>query len=208
LYEWFSSMMSMMWGAAGAVVTVKELDDVTGAPPGAVTEIGPLVAPVGTVALMCASSVTENVVAAVALNFTTVAPEKPVPLIVTTELTGPLGGLNPLIVGGGGLERNVKDVGENPVVAPTVTPIRPLEAPDGTVALMFPSFLTVNVVAAFPLNFTAVAPVNPLPTIEMIVPTAPLEGLNEVIVGADDPASLNAAITPVHFSPVGARVAE
>ena len=54
---------------SGAVVTVNELTT-SPAPPGAVTEIGPLVAPVGTVALMCASSVTENVVADVVLNFT------------------------------------------------------------------------------------------------------------------------------------------
>jgi hypothetical protein len=45
--------------------------------------IGPVVAPLGTVAVACVSDVAENVVAAVPLNFTAESPVKFDPLMVT-----------------------------------------------------------------------------------------------------------------------------
>ena len=62
-------------------------------PWGLVTETGPLVAPVGTVALSELSEVTENV-AAVPLNATAVAPVKPEPLTTTVVPVEPLVGAN------------------------------------------------------------------------------------------------------------------
>jgi hypothetical protein len=84
-------------GAAATVDTVK-LAVLVPVPPALVTEIGPVVAPVGTVAVTCVSLLMVNV-AAVPLNFTEVAPVKPVPVTVTDDPTAPLAGENPLTVG-------------------------------------------------------------------------------------------------------------
>ena len=67
-------------------------------PAGVVTLIFPVVAPVGTVVLICVLDTTVNV-AAVPLNFTLVAPVKLVPVTVTAVPTGPLVGANDVIVG-------------------------------------------------------------------------------------------------------------
>ena len=64
-----------------------------------VTLIFPVVAPVGTVALICVSELTVNVVAAVPLKLTPLAPVKPVPVSVTLVPIGPLAGVNELITG-------------------------------------------------------------------------------------------------------------
>lgn len=64
-----------------------------------------------------------------------------------------------------------------------VTVILPVVAPVGTVAVICVGELTVKVVAATPLNFTDVAPVKFVPVITTDVPTAPLVGVNELIVG-------------------------
>jgi len=78
-------------------------------PPGVVTEIFPVVAPVGTVAVICVAEFTVNDVALVVLNFTALVvkfapltvPLKFVPVIVTDVPTGPKMGVNELIVGAG-----------------------------------------------------------------------------------------------------------
>ena len=62
------------------VVTVNEPDDVA-VPPGVTTEIGPVVAPLGTAVEIWLASAIENV-APVLLNFTIVAPVKFVPVSV------------------------------------------------------------------------------------------------------------------------------
>jgi hypothetical protein len=77
-------------------------------PPGVVTLILPVVAPVGTVAVICVAEFTANV-AVVVLNFTELVvklapltvPLKFVPVIVTEVPTGPKVGVNELIVGAG-----------------------------------------------------------------------------------------------------------
>lgn len=63
-----------------------------------------------------------------------------------------------------------------------VTAILPLVAPVGTVAVICMSEFTVKA-AEVPLNVTLVACVSPVPVIVTGVPTAPLGGVNEVIVG-------------------------
>ena len=67
-------------------------------PSGVVTEILPVVAPAGTVALICVPETTVKV-AAVALKRTLLAPVKFVPVTVTLEPTGPIVGLKEVIVG-------------------------------------------------------------------------------------------------------------
>jgi hypothetical protein len=68
-------------------------------PPGVVTLIVPVVAPVGTVVVILVEPFTVKV-AAVPWNFTEVAPVKPVPLMVTLVPTAPLVGVKEVIVGG------------------------------------------------------------------------------------------------------------
>ena len=81
---------------AGAV-TVK-LAALVPVPPGVVTVMEPVVAPAGTVAVICVPESTVKS-AATPLNATPVAPAKPVPVSVTSVAIGPEAGANPLTVG-------------------------------------------------------------------------------------------------------------
>ena len=65
-----------------------------------------------------------------------------------------------------------------------VTLTLPVVAPAGTVAEIDAAELTVKVDALVPLNLTAVAPVRFVPVIETFVPTLPLVGESDEIVGA------------------------
>jgi len=76
----------------------------------------------------------------------------------------------------------VKDVALVAVPPGAVTPIFPVFAPVGTVAVIWLLFFTVNVLA-FPPNVTPLASVNPLSVIVTAVPTLPLVGLKPRIVG-------------------------
>lgn len=155
-------------------------------PAGVVTAIGPVLAPLGTVALIDVSEMTEYV-ATTPLNVTAVAPVKCVPVIDTVAPAAPLVGVKDEIVGatGGGLVVTTKDVPLVPVPPPVVTAIGPLVAPLGTVAVIAVSEPTENVAAAVPLNVTLLAPLKPVPAIETVVPTGPVAGVNDEIVGAD-----------------------
>src|SRR5947208_6396251 len=111
------------------VVTVK-LETLVAVPPGVVTLIVPVVAPVGTVAVICVAELTVNV-ALVPLNFTAVAPVKAVPVIVTLAPTTPLVGVKLVIVGG---LTTVKLPALVAVPLDVVTLSGPLAAAAGTVA--------------------------------------------------------------------------
>ena len=99
-------------------------------PPGVVTQIAPVVAPLGTVAVMLVAELTVKL-AADPLNFTLVAPVKFVPVIITVVPTGPLPGVNELIDGGG---MNVNEPELVAVPPGVVTEIGPVVAPSGTQA--------------------------------------------------------------------------
>ena len=96
-------------------------------PDGVVTVIGPLVAPAGTIAVICVAELTVNDVAANPLNATAVAPVKPVPVTTTDVPTGPLPGAKPVIVGGGGTTVKLVALAAGPP-AGVVTVIGPLVA--------------------------------------------------------------------------------
>jgi hypothetical protein len=81
----------------------------------------------------------------------------------------------------------VKLVEEVPVPDGVVTEIVPVVAPEGTVVVICVELLTVNEVAAVPLNLTEAAPVKFVPVIVTLVPTAPLVGLKLVTVGVAPP---------------------
>jgi hypothetical protein len=85
---------------AGCAVTVNDAG-LAAVPDGVVREIGPVVAPAGTVAVIWLSEFTVNVAAA-PLNVTEVAPVKPLPLMVTEDPGQPELGVNEETVGGAG----------------------------------------------------------------------------------------------------------
>ena len=97
-------------------------------PPGVVTLIGPVVAPLGTIARTWVSESTVKK-ADVPLKATAVVPMKWLPLMVTVVPTGPLLGLKKLIVGGG---ITVKLLALVAVPAVVLTLIGPVVAPVGT----------------------------------------------------------------------------
>ena len=98
-------------------------------PPLVVTLIFPVVAPVGTVAVISMSETTVKL-ADFPLKVIFVACVSPVPLIVTNVPTGPLGGENDVIVG-----VTLKVCALVSVLDPVVTVTEPVSAPDGTVAV-------------------------------------------------------------------------
>ncbi len=129
-------------GFGAEVVTVK-LVELVPVPFGVVTEILPVVAPAGTLALMLVDELTVNVDAAVLLNLTAVAPVKLVPVIDTFVPTGPLVGVKEVTVGGlPPPPVTVKFVVLVPVPFPVVTAIGPVVAPVGTWAVMSVDELT------------------------------------------------------------------
>jgi hypothetical protein len=105
-----------------------KLDELVTVPAGVVTAIGPVFAPVGTVATILVSEMTLNCPLEPP-NFTVVAPVKFAPVIVTRVPAGPLTGEKPLIVGSATTVKAEALVAVPPGVA---TVIGPLVAPTGT----------------------------------------------------------------------------
>src|SRR5438128_706715 len=148
-------------GANDIVTIVKVKDDVLVAvPAGVVTVIGPVVAVLGTGALIELRDTIVKGDASTPLNFTEVVPIKPLPLIFTFVPAVPEAGVKDVING-----RTVKLVGLVAVPDGVVTVIEPVNAVADTVAVIEVSESTEKDEAACPLNFTEVAPVKPLPLI-------------------------------------------
>jgi hypothetical protein len=166
---------------APAAVTVKFWALVP-VPPGVVTLIFPVVAPEGTVAVICVSVLTVNVVAAVLLNVTAVAPVKLVPVITTEVPTGPLVGLKLVTVGAP--PNTVKSEELVSVPFGVVTVVGPVAAPEGTVVVIWSDEFTVNDALTLLKNFTELAPSKFDPEIVTEIPTAPPLGENDEIVGS------------------------
>ena len=119
-------------------------------------------------------------VALLPLNFTSVAPVNPVPVMLTLAPVGPEVGEKLTIVGGGGF--TVKFVAEMAVPPGVVTVIFPVTAPAGTIVVICVALDMVKA-ADSPATTTLVAPVRFVPMIVMATPTAPLEGEKLEIVG-------------------------
>jgi hypothetical protein len=175
-------------------------------PPGVVTLILPVVAPDGTfVSIRVPWAFTVNGTALTPLNRTAVAPANPLPLIRTEVPTGPLFGENEEIVGAAAVVVTVKFVALVAVPPGVVTVIFPVTAPLGTVVVIFvPDAFTENELAATPPNFTAVAPLRPVPLIVTEVPTGPLDGEKDEIVGtaAQEELTVKSAVLVSEPSPV------
>jgi hypothetical protein len=170
-------------GAAAAPVTVKSWLLVA-VPLGVVTVIRPVVAPVGTMAVIWVpEGFDENVVAFVRLNLTAVVPTKFEPLIVTEVPTGPLVG-EKFVMLGAHEDPTMKSSVLSPDPSGVVTLIFPVTAPPGTVAVIELFEFTVKVIWSAPPNSTSVAPWKWLPEIVTGVPTGPHAGVNPSTVGA------------------------
>ena len=115
------------------------------------------------------------------LKRTAVVPEKLVPVIVTARPTRPLVGSNEAIVGAGGMTAKSAELVAVPPAVVTLS--LPLVAPAGT-AVLICVFDTTLKVADAPLKRTAVVPAKLEPLIVTALPTRPLVGSNEAIVGA------------------------
>jgi hypothetical protein len=165
----------------GAAVTVN-VTPLLATPPAAVTTTLPVVAPVGTVAVILDAPQIATVVAVVPLNFTVPVPcdgPKFDPAITIDDPTAPVLGVSDEMLGAAVTVKlfPLLDVPD------TVTTTLPLVAPTGTVAVMLDAPQIV-VVAVVPLNLTV--PVDPKfdPAITMDDPTAPVLGVSDVMVGA------------------------
>jgi len=145
-------------------------------PPGVVTEIFPVVAPEGTVAVIFVDEVTENV-AETPLNFTAEALVKVLPVMTTVVPTRPDVGEKLVIWGG---TRNEAELEAAP--AALVTLILPVVAAEGTVAVICVGELIVKVAPAV-LKATALAVSKLVPVMTTEIPGTPLPGLKPVTVG-------------------------
>jgi hypothetical protein len=151
-----------------------------------VTEIVPVVAPLGTATTNFVAVAEEGVAAVTPLNLTVLFAAvvlKFVPLIVTDVPIGPLVGVKLVMVGGD----TVKLVPLVPVSVPTVTVIFPVVAPLGTVTTSFVVVAELGVAVAIPLNLTvllAAVALKFVPLIVTDVPTGPLVGEKLLMVGA------------------------
>lgn len=164
-------------GAGGGEVTVK-LVELVAVPPAVLTLHGPVVAPLGTVAVIDVAEFT-TYVAATPFNATLFAPVNRVPVSVTDVPEFPLVGVKLVSVGG----LTVKFVELVAVPPGVVTLHAPVGAFAGTVAVIEVSDTTVNV-APTPLSVTDDAFVKPDPLSVTVRPANPLAGEKLVSVGA------------------------
>jgi len=157
-------------------------------PPGVVTEIFPVVAPEGTVAVILVEELSENV-AETPLNWTAEALLKVVPLITTLVPTGPDPGVKLVIAGG-----TRKEAALEAAPAAFVTLIFPVVAPEGTVTVIWVAELIANVGAVVVLKATALAVSKLVPVTTTVVPVAPLPGVKPETVGGTAMTKLPALV--------------
>jgi hypothetical protein len=195
-----------MIGVGAATRTVNEVPLVT-VTPLTVTATGPVVAPVGTVAVIADAVQVPIVVAVVPLNVTLpfVVPKFEPPMVTEVVPAAPEDGVSVEIDG------VAKTVNDEPALAapPTVTTTLPVVAPGGTVVVI-EVLLQVPTVAAVPLNFTVlvlcVAP-KFVPVIVTEAPTAPEVGNRLVIVGDTVNEEGLVTVTPLTVTATGPVVA-
>ncbi len=148
-----------------------------------VIEIGPEVAPTGTVVVMLVD-VEALTVALMPPKATTGEALKSVPVMMTVAPTAPLVGLNSVMIGVG---KTVKLVGLETVTPFKVTVTGPVVAPAGTTTVNLLAFgLEAVTIASTPLKrttFCAAVVLKLSPLIVTIDPTAPLVGVMLVITG-------------------------
>jgi hypothetical protein len=178
---------------SNAEVTVKPCWEVPEMPL-TTTVTGPLVAPVGTTA-MIAVELQLLTAAGVPLNVTCPLAPKLVPLIVTAVPTAPEVGFRLLIEGAAAVTVKVTPLLATPL---TVTTTLPVVAPPGTVTVMLVA-LQLLTAAGVPLNVTCPLAPKLVPLIVTAVPTAPEVGFRLLIEGA---AAVTVKVTPLLATPL------
>jgi hypothetical protein len=161
-------------------------------PDGVVTVTLPLVAPLGTVAVIWESELTEKF-ALTPLNCTELAPVRCEPKMRTFAPTRADPGRSAKSVGGG-VRLNVAE--EVAVPAGVVTLTGPLVAPVGTVSVNCESDTTVNS-AATPFTVTAVAPMKCAPETVTTAPAVPVVGERAEKDGRASTVKVPAVAVPV-----------
>jgi hypothetical protein len=187
----------------GAATTVKSVALVA-VPMVFVTLILPVVAPVGTVAVIDVAEFNVNAVAVVVLNLTAVVQPKFVPVMVTLVPIGPAAGVKEVMVGVAAAP-TTKTEALGVSVPGVSTVILPVVAPAGTSAVTLVSVRLEGVLSSVPLKSTAVAPVNPVPVIVTDVPTGPHVGVKLVTVDADAGRAVSPTINVTPTSETNTR---
>ena len=135
-------------------VSTMKLELLVAVPPGVVTVIGPVVAPIGTETVSCVAELTaiSNALTATPLKATALAPSRFVPVMTTEVSVPPSPGVKPAMVG---VPEAVTV--KLPLVAAlpnaVVTTTGPVVAPAGTIAVISVDVLLVKL-AGMPLNVT------------------------------------------------------
>ncbi len=193
--------LKLVMVGVGRTVKLVELKTVT---PLVVTDIFPVDVPEGTMAVM-ADAVDDNTVAETPLNDTRGEALKLLPLIVMVAPSAPLAGVKPEIAGVG----NTRKLDPLLIVIPfTVIEIGPVFAPTGTEVAILDVVSEVTV-AVVPLKDTTGMVIKFVPEIVTAVLTAPLVGLNPVMVGVGntvkiDPEVMVTPLTVIDIAPVDA----
>ena len=186
------------------VGSTEKLDPLLMVIPLTVNDIGPELAPVGTLVAIL-DVVEEDTVAGVPLNDTTGVVRKFVPEIFTGVPTAPLKGSKSISVG---VASTVKFEPPVLVMPFTVSEIGPVNAFTGTVTFIL---LVVDefTVAGIPLNETEGVVLKFVPVIVTMAPSEPLEGLNPIIVGVDRTTKLFVlrTVTPLTVTEIFPEVA-
>jgi len=181
----------------GAAATVKTVALFAGPPPVVVTWSRLVVAPAGTVAVICVAEFTTNV-APTAPNCTDVVQPKFVPVMTTLDPTAPLVGRNDEIVGTPAAA-TMKFVVLIVLPVGASTEIGPLAAPAGTVGVIDVFEATVNTGWFVAPNRTAVASpllLKPKPVMVTGVVATPHVGENDVIDAAEAGSAVTSIPTP------------
>jgi hypothetical protein len=150
-------------------------------PPGVWTATCPVVAPAGTMAVICVPAPFTVNPAETPLNRTANVPVNLEPLMLTLWPTPPLVGLSPVMIGAPIVTVKLALLCAAPFGVMTV--MGPLTAPLGTVVRIWvPAAFVLNP-AGIPLNLTDDAPTKPVPLMVTPVPVGPLVGVKFAILG-------------------------
>jgi hypothetical protein len=176
----------------GRTVKLEELSTVT---PLVVTDIFPVDVPEGTIAVM-AEAVDDNTVAETPLKDTSGEALKLLPLMVMVAPSAPLEGVKPEIAGVG----NTRKLDPLLIVIPfTLIEIGPVFAPTGTVVAILDVVPEVTV-AVVPLKVTPCMVLKFVPEMVTAVLTAPLMGLNPVMVGVGNTVKIDPEVMVTPFT--------
>ena len=166
---------------------IKVNPDFVAVPSGVVTDTLPD-APDATTAVILVAETIVNEVAAVPPKLTSVAPLKLIPLIAMVAFLAALAGAKDEIEGS-----NTKVNPDLVAMPPGVVTDTLPDEPDPITAVILVADTTLKDEASVPPKLTAVAPVNSVPDIVIVLPTPPL-GVNDEIVGAGTVVTVKLAV--------------